>query len=398
MKRILILGAMATHVPVIKRAKERGLYVITCDYIPENEGHGYADEAYYYSTTDFEAVESLARGKNIDGILTFCSDPAALTASVVAERLNLPGSNYTAVKIMSEKDLFRDFLRENDFNVPKYKSYSDWENLERDLDSFDFPLLLKPVDSSGSKGVVKIHTKKDLKHCYLNALSYSRSKRVIVEEYIEPLGKQIHGDAFVLDNKVKFIKLCDQYFDSSTGGIIPYSSCYPSSHIQKDIKRVEKEISRFISIVGFGQGGINVEARISKSDHKVYLIEIGPRNGGNCIPQLLQYATGYNFIDTAIDCALGLPYSEQTVNDNGFFSQLILRAKGNGILKNVVVDKKLEEKIIYRCTIRGLETNICAMDPASSTIAVLIASYQSLQEMESFVNDFQYLYNIEQDQ
>lgn len=94
-KKLLLLGAMQMHLPIIKRAKERGIYVITCDFIRENEGHKYADEAYYDSTTDLNAVLSLAKKCDVDGIMTFNSDPAALTAAYVADKLRLSGSGYT---------------------------------------------------------------------------------------------------------------------------------------------------------------------------------------------------------------------------------------------------------------------------------------------------------------
>ncbi len=104
-KILLLLGAMEMHVPMIKKAKQKGIYVITCDYIKDNPGHQLADEAYYESTTDKNAVLSLAREKNIDGIMTFCSDPAALTVSYVAEKLGLPCNPLHAVKTLSQNDL-----------------------------------------------------------------------------------------------------------------------------------------------------------------------------------------------------------------------------------------------------------------------------------------------------
>ena len=114
MKKLLILGAMEMHVPLIKRAKEMGNYVITVDYIPENPGHKLADEAYYDSTTDLDAVLKLSKKLNIDGIMTYNSDPAAPTAAYVAEKLGLPGNPYQSVKIMSEKNLRAEKLNGED--------------------------------------------------------------------------------------------------------------------------------------------------------------------------------------------------------------------------------------------------------------------------------------------
>ena len=113
MKKLLILGAMEMHLPLIKRAQELGFYVITCDYILEAPGHKIANECHFDSTTDLEAVLKLAQDLQIDAIMTYNSDPAAPTAAFVAEKLQLPGNPYLAVKTMSEKDLFRNFLQNN---------------------------------------------------------------------------------------------------------------------------------------------------------------------------------------------------------------------------------------------------------------------------------------------
>lgn len=385
---------MSMHIPIIKRMKERNMYVITCDYIPENEGHAYADEAYYDSTTDMEAVLSLAQRKKIDAILTFNSDPAALTAAYVADKLHLPGSGYEAVKIMSEKDSFRNFLKNHGFNVPKFNSYSSWETFKNELDTFEYPVILKPVDSSGSKGVIKIEGPDNLETYFISALSFSRCKRVIVEEYIESFGPQLHGDAFVYENNLKFIKLGDHHFDISLNSLVPYSTTFPSIHSAQDMLRVEEEVRRFISLVGFRQGGINIEARISSKDRKVYLIEVGPRNGGNFTPLVIQYATGYNFVDAAINSALGSRYLEQTLKETGCFSYLILHSERNGIFEGIEIENELKEKILESYIYKKKGDSIFSFSGANAAVGVLIVGYDSLEEMNQLVNSFSDLYII----
>ena len=159
MKRILMLGGAMQQIPAIKAAKDKGYYTITCDYLPDNPGHKYADEYYNVSTTDEKAVLELAKKLNIDGIVAYASDPAAITAAYVAENLNLPGNPYNSVKILTQKDLFRDFLEKNRFNTPKAGGYTCYEDALKEIDTFKFPVMVKPVDSSGSKGVVKIYNK-----------------------------------------------------------------------------------------------------------------------------------------------------------------------------------------------------------------------------------------------
>lgn len=385
MKKLLLLGAMQMHIPIIQRAKERGIYVITCDYIPSNLGHQYADEAHFDSTTDYEAVLKLAKDCQVDGIMTFNSDPAALTAARVAEQLGLPGSGYKAVQIMSEKDRFRTFLSENGFNVPKFGQYTTLEALLGDLDKYHFPVMLKPVDSSGSKGVVRINSKEDLEFYFNNALGYSRCKRIIVEEFIAAEGAQMHGDGFVKDGKLEFIYLGDHHFDSSINNLVPISTTFPSCHSSETIKRVEAEVQRFISKVGFKQGGINIEARLS-TDNQIYLIEVGPRNGGNFTPIVIQYASGFNFMDACLESALALPFIQQHPKKEGYYAYMILHSKYDGVLREVVISKDLESKILQRFDYLSLGKSVKSFRGANSAIGVLLVHFSSMEEMQYIVN------------
>lgn len=387
MKKILLLGAMQMHLPIIKRAKERGIYVITCDYIPENEGHKIADEAHYESTTDFEAVLNLAKQCRVDGVMTFNSDPAALTAAYVSEKMNLPSSNYAAVKIMSEKDRFRNFLSENGFNVPKFGQYTEVNKLLHDLDDYHFPIMLKPVDSSGSKGVVRVNDREDVLIHFSNAMNYSRCKRIIVEEFIEAKGAQLHGDAFVKNGKIEFMYLGDHHFDSRINNLVPISTTFPSNHNENDIINVEKEIQRFISKVGFKQGGINIEARISPVDGKVFLIEVGPRNGGNFTPIVIQYASGFNFMDACLDCALNLQSKKQVVNKDGCYAYMILHSKEDGILSEIQLDATLESKILQRYDYIHPNESVRSFRGANSAIGVLLVHFSSKEEMQNYISD-----------
>ena len=123
MKRVLMLGGSIYQTYAIKAARDMGHYVITCDYLPSNPGHKLAHEYHNVSTTDKEAVLRLARELKVDGVVAYASDPAAPTAAYVCEQLGLPTSPYKSVEILSKKHLFRRYLAENGFNVPKARSY-----------------------------------------------------------------------------------------------------------------------------------------------------------------------------------------------------------------------------------------------------------------------------------
>lgn len=131
----------------------------------------------------------------MDGVVCYASDPAVPTAAYVCENMRLVTSPYRSVEILSNKDLFRKFLKENGFYVPKAEGYFDFAQAWKEASQFRFPVMVKPVDSSGSKGVTKIYNKEELKDSVRYALSFSRAKRFVIEEYVEKSGYQIAGDA-----------------------------------------------------------------------------------------------------------------------------------------------------------------------------------------------------------
>lgn len=139
-------------------------------------------------------------------MLAYASDPAAPTAAFVAEKLGLAGSPYKSVEILCNKDLFRKFLFEHDFCTPKAKGYNDIDSALSDIKNgyFNLPVIVKPVDSSGSKGVSKIEEFNNIEHNLENAMAFSRGKRIIVEEFIEKYGYQIAGDGLSVDGELVF--------------------------------------------------------------------------------------------------------------------------------------------------------------------------------------------------
>ena len=195
----------------IKKAKELGYYVICAAVGGDLPGKEAADEFYFVSTTDKYAILDLARRKEVDGILAYGTDVAASTAAYVSERLHLPTNPYDAVKVLTNKGKFRKFMTQRGYLTPKYGAFSDKEQAREFLTTMELPVILKPVDSSGSKGVAVIRSNEEFDLRYDEAMSYSLSGCVIIEEYIVKEGYQIDGDGFVRDGKIEFLGVLRLY-------------------------------------------------------------------------------------------------------------------------------------------------------------------------------------------
>ena len=188
MKKLMLLGGLGYLIPVIDAAHREGYHVITCDYIPDNIAHRYSDEYHNVSIVEKDKVLGLARTLDIDGIMSFAVDPGVVTAAYVQEKMGLPGNPYDSVCILQDKSRFRKFLKDNGFNVPAAISACNIEEATEKISGLNFPVIVKPVDSAGSKGVTKIENPEYLPPAFDHAMEYSICGKVIVEEFIENEG------------------------------------------------------------------------------------------------------------------------------------------------------------------------------------------------------------------
>lgn len=387
-KKLLLLGGDATLLPVIEAAHKRGYYVITCDYLPNNIAHKHSDEYINHSTTDKEEILAWAQSNKIDGVLTF-TDSGVLTAAYICEKMNLAQlGSYKTIEIIQNKDLFRKFLKENDCNAPWFKRYSSWKEVEQDIDKLPYPVMIKPVDAAGSKGVTKVESEKELNDAYEYATNFSiKRPDVIIEQFIDPIGPQIHGDVFVSEGKVVFHYLGDHHFDSNINNLVPISTTWPSTHSGEDIKKVIEQVQQFITKVGFQNGCMNIESRINKTDGKAYLIDVGARSGGNYTPFVIQHATGFNFVETMLDFSMEHVMRNQPFNKEGYYGYLVIHSKKEGTLKNVSVDSFLDNKILERHDYIQPGGYVRSFRGANAAAGILIVRFDSMDQMLDVSNN-----------
>lgn len=387
MEKILFLGGAPSQIPAIKYAKKRGYYVITADYLPNNPGHKFSDEYFNISTIEKENILRLAERSKIDAVSSYASDPSALTASYVSDKLDLIGNSYLTVEILSQKNLFRKFLLFNGFNVPWNISSVSVEDI---LDRYNGQkAILKPIDSSGSKGVFIIYNKEDIIKYFNISKKFSRSGEIILEEYIEREGPQIHGEGFVINGDVKFILLGDQYF-SEINKVAPYSTLIPSVYHKDIIEKVIKIVKLALQKVKFNTGGINIEVIVGK-DQKIYIIEIGPRNGGNFMPQLIKYSTGIDLVKANIDVL----FRKETpfifkLKKNKCFAQVILHANKNGYLNKINIPEIFSNFLVEKNIFYKKGDIVFKYKNSNDVIGVIILCLSDITFYKKYLN---YIYN-----
>ncbi len=385
MKKLMLLGGSAQQVIAIETAKKLGYYTVLCDFLTDNPGQYHADKFYLVSTTDKEAVLDVAEKEKIDGVLAYASDPAAPTAAYVAEKLGLPGNPYDSVEILCNKDRFREFLSKNGFNTPAAKGYDNTDDALNDMRDgyFRFPVIVKPVDSSGSKGVSKINNFDEAKEKLSYAMSFSRGKRIIVEEFVEKYGYQIAGDGLSVDGKLVFRYFANDHFNPKcVNPFVPISASFPYNMPESIHNKLHSEIQRLLSALDMKTCTYNFDARID-SDYNVYLMEVAPRDGGNYIPQIIKYATGIDLVEYSVRAAMGeyLTIPENIVPE-GYWAYYAVHSLRDGVLDHVEFADGIEEKhIVENHIIRKPGDEIKAFTGANSTLGCLLMKFDSMEQM-----------------
>jgi len=380
-KKILFLGASKFQVPPIKYAKEAGYYVITVDYLPENPGHVFADEYHNISTTDKEAVLALAQELHIDGIVAYASDPAAPTQAYVANKMGLPGNPYASVEILARKDLFREFLSKHDFLVPKSNSFYDLNEAYAWFESLKKPVIVKPVDSSGSKGVSKIEARSQLADAFDYALQFSREKKVVVEEFFTRDGYQVAGDGFVVNGKLVFRCWANEHFDKLCKNFVPIGESFPSIMSTFTQEQAHRETERLLALLNIQNGALNFDYHYDKEGHFSFL-ELGPRNGGNLIPEVIKYATGVDLIKYTVESAIGNDCSDLAMKEvQGYYSSYIVHAVKSGIVQEFWYSEKMKSCIVEEDIFVNIGDKVEMFSGSNHTLGTMILKYDSIEEM-----------------
>lgn len=383
-KRLLLLGGLRYLLPVIEAAHELGYYVITCDYLPDNIAHKYSDEYINASIIDKEAILKIAIEKEIDGIMSFAVDPGVLTASYVAEQMGLPGCPYSSVQILQNKALFRKFLTDNGFNVPKAKGYNSVDDAIKDIDSFKLPVIVKPVDAAGSKGVTKVSSTSDLKLALEEAMKYSvNAKQIIIEDFIQSEGYASDTDSFSINSDLQFVSFASQMFNPNAKN--PYTPSAYSWPALMDINHQEElvsELRRLVKLLNLGTSIYNIETRVG-TDGKPYIMEVSPRGGGNRLSEMLRYSTGTDLILNAVKAAIGEKVDSMDMPQyNGYWGEVILHSEKDGIFQSLHINESIRDNNVVEVDLwvnQGDKIN--AFNAANDAIGTLVLRFDSEQEL-----------------
>ena len=389
MKKLMLLGGMRYLVPVIEAAHKLGVYVITCDYLPNNIAHKYSDEYCNVSILEKDKVLEKAKELKIDGILSFACDPGVVTAAYVAEKMGLPSSGpYESVEILQNKGKFRKFLTENNFNVPVAKQYTDIKTALNDTEMFNWPVIVKPTDSAGSKGVTKVEEKDKLKDAINYALKFSHSNEFIIEDFLEKVGDSSDCDSFSIDGKLKFVSFSAQKFDENCENpYTPAAYTWPASISKTHQEELTNEIQRLLTLLNMKSSIYNIETR-ECTNGKAYIMECSPRGGGNRLAEMVRYMTGVDMITNIVKVALGMEpddINQQEIKDN--WAEIILHSEKEGIFEKLWISDEISSNIVENDLWIEEGTKVGGFAGANEAIGTMVLKFDNQKQMDEVLNN-----------
>lgn len=383
-KKLMLLGGLRYLLPVIEAAHQLGYYVITCDYLPNNIAHKYSDEYHNISIIDKEAVLALARELQIDGIMSFAVDPGVVTAAYVQEQMGLPAFGpYESVCILQNKDRFRNFLTKHGFNVPKAKGFSSIEDAMFEKYWYPWPVIVKPTDSAGSKGVTRVERWEDLRPALEIAFEHSLSKRVIVEEFIEKSGCSSDTDSFSVDGELKFVSFSAQRFDEhASNPYTPSAYSWPSTMSLAQEEELTSEIQRLLKLLGMRTSIYNIETRVG-ANGKPYIMEVSPRGGGNRLAEMLRFATEVDLITNAVRAAVGDEVVDVEQKPyNGHWAEVVLHADNEGKFQELRIRDDMRQYVFEEDIWVEVGEHVSAFNAANNAVGTLVLKFDSHEKLE----------------
>jgi len=301
MKKLMILGASVYQVPLIRTAKRMGLYTIVASIPGDYPGFSDADKVCYINTTDKESILEVCKQEGVSGICTSGTDVAVATIGYVNEQMGLAGISEEAASKACDKYEMKKAFKAGGVAASEFIKVKTYEEASKAADEIGYPVVVKCVDSSGSRGINVVDSVDGLREAYDEAIKYCRKDYILIESKLG--GVEIGVDGMVQDGEVRLIAPHHKYTYKHKGATIPAGHSFPYHCTEKVQKEIEKQATLAARALGLDNCAFNSDVFVDGDN--VYIIEMGGRAGATGIPELISIYYGFDFYEKMIQNALG---------------------------------------------------------------------------------------------
>ncbi len=388
-KRLLILNGSHSEIPLIRAGKSLGYEVITTGNAPELIGHRFADRYISADYSDPDAITEVALQVGADRICSCANDFGIITAAEVCERLDFPGhDSANTTRLLHTKDTFKNFARKHKLDTPEAWPLQSLDEALSIIDRLHFPVIVKPVDLTGGKGVAKVTEISRYRHCVEQAFQLSRKKCIVVEKYIE--GKQHSLSTFLVNGKVVF-----HYSDNEFSHFNPYyvnASSSPAHQINTHLPGLLNNIERIAKALHLVDGVFHVQY-LAQSNMAV-IIDITRRCSGDMYSAPVSRATGIDWAEWIVKAEAGhnchdFPEARQT----GYHGRYCVMGERTGEVAGVTIDPELHPYLIDK--LYWWQQGCRIDDPMNQKVGILFLQYPSEKVMDDITRRLPNLVRIQ---
>lgn len=390
----MIMGAGIYQVPLIKKAKEMGLETLVVSIAGNYPGILLADRFYEIDTRDQDGVLAIAKKEKISGICTSGTDVAVKTIGYVNEKMGLNGISYMAASRVTDKAAMKSAFIEHGVSTAAFVKTASVEEAKRAAEKIGYPVMVKAVDSSGSRGVKKAENESDMLSAYAEAMEVTKKDYVLIEEYI--VADEIGVDGYIGSDEAKVILPHQKYVCSVNGVTIPSGHAFPYEGTPDQIHEIEVQITKAANAVGLKNCPFNADVFVR--DGKVWIIEMGGRTGATCIPELISIYEGYDWYEKIILGALGEQLEFDSISKTPCMAKLLF-SQENGIIKEIdsVKIQDLQEKTEEICLDYRVGEHVEAVHNGTDRIGHLIMSNVGEEELDAKLDQLMRVISIKKD-
>jgi len=330
-KKLLVLGGIRMSCEIVKQAKMQGVLVYVTDYLENSPAKLIADKSFMVSTTDVDSLVKLVDEEKIDGLLTGFIDSMLPYYQKVCEITGIPCYlTNEHIRITTNKEEFKKLCRK--FKIPTVEELifeKNEENLK--IEETQFPVLVKPVDNSGARGIFVCNNIAELNENYKKALVFSDQKKIIVEKYMT--SEEVHLHYIVQDGQIMLSAMADRYMKFLDKGIVklPVAYIFPSKYIDLYFETLHSKVVQMFESIKIQNGVILIQSFVENG--KFIFYEIGYRLNGSLEYKIVSKLNGINPLEMMINYALtGTMHKEkiiEKINPNykkwGFLITLLIK-------------------------------------------------------------------------
>lgn len=389
MKKLLILGGSTNQQRLVEAANNAGIYTIVCNYKEDCAARSACCQFYLQDYRNKEQILAIAEKEKIDGVISN-SEAAMPIVAFVAERLNLPGNSVDGIGQLTSKTRFRELQRQCGIYAPRNFECDDWEELLKGINSLTFPVIVKPCESSGTRGTTRVDRLDTdiLKKAFEECRHYSVNGRASVEEFVKmPTLKVIDGDVFVCGKELLWNGFFTCY-RSRYAPMLPMMESFPILITGEDFSIVKDHIRRLFDKAGIVHGQYNVEMYFTER-RELFVIEINARQGGNNIPHLIELHSGIDYDKLLVTTAVGDMSYFDVVKDQEYtpryITQYVVFSRESGILERLYIDEGISRYLIERTDVRHAGEDVVVGENAGDSLARLVFDFGDAETQQYYV-------------